>query len=211
MVEAILSAGDDPKRLCDNLLPVFQRRTLQGGTIHKPWPAVYGRAVTPGTLTDTLAKYYKRRRSAERFVARLPRWSDRVVRKRLERKCLANYTMWATFDLRDSSQDPFAALFPDADAIRIRLGLNRDEAEKKKDLLLFVYRLPRGVHPYFPTIADGYASPTWAMRFLPARDGCRCGFTWPWKEDETPAPEVVHKRITDRTLEIAVRVAKGQP
>lgn len=207
VVDTLVGAGAAPKDLQDALTGLFQRHTLAGTTILKPWPQVYGRAVTPDNFIQTLIKlgYAKTRRRAERFMNRLITGGFVVARKRLGRKYLAQYSMWSTFDRVTPDQDPFAAMCHDADVIRDRMGLEHPPGER---LLVFVYTLPRRVDPHFPTVADAYAG-HWNMRFRPAREGSPCGFTLAWERATPPHPEVVHRRILGRTLFMEVRLAPG--
>ncbi len=116
--------------------------------------------------------------------------------------------MWATFNPADMLGDPFAAMPMEADGIRARLGLSRNEMGL--DILLFVYALPPGIEPLFPTMADAYAGQPWTWYFRPSLPGEAWGRTMTWEGEEPSSPEVVHAPLTGAVLEDKIRIIKSR-
>jgi hypothetical protein len=196
-----------------------RRHMLQGDPIVVPFPASLGRAVTRDAFADVMRYQFVFNTAGEedQFMDDLlePRATAADNRAQLGGKLLARggRVMWATFDYEAGTStfgpDPFAGIRPEADAVRAHLGLSTNDAGK--DLLLFVYTLPAGVTPRFPTIAEAYAGDDWSYYFRPARDGERWGYTMTWNvtPSPTPRPELVHEPVTGDNLVEKIRVAEG--
>lgn len=214
ILRRIPTAADLQRALRD----ACRQHTLQGDPVAHSHPSPLGRAVTREAFADVLRYQFgfSTPSEEEQFMDDLlhPRAPD-DNRAQLGGRLLARAgrVMWATFDYDDSTSsfgpDPFAGMSPDADDIRAHLGLSANDAGK--DLLLFVYNLPAGVTPRFPTIAEAYAGDDWSYYFRPARGAERWGYTMTWNLSPSPAPrpEVVHEPVTGDNLVENVRVARG--
>lgn len=195
-----------------------RQHMLQGDAVVRPYPSPLGRAVTREAFADVLRYQFgfNTPSEEEQFMDDLLRsHPPGDNRAQLGGKFLARAgrVMWATFDYDDStssfSTDPFVGMPPDADAIRAHLGLSANDAGK--DLLLFVYNLPGGMTPRFPTVAEAYAGDDWSYYFRPARGAERWGYTMTWNLSPSPVPrpEVVHEPVTGDSLVENIRVARG--
>jgi hypothetical protein len=197
-----------------------RQHMLQGDFIGTPFPTPLGRAVTREAFADVLRDQFSFNTPSEeeQFMDDLLQRGATVTDNRVQLggKLLAKggRVMWATFvydaDTASFGDDPFAGLPPNADGIRAHLGLSRNDTGK--DLLLFVYTLPRGVVPRFPTIAEAYAGDDWFYYFRPAREAEPWGYTMTWDLPTPPAPypEVVHGPVTGDNLVEKIRVARGR-
>lgn len=190
---AIILVAPDVEQIKKTYIDKCREHILKGGRIPKPWPIFYGRAVTPKRFYHTMMGlgYFTSETEARRFFRNLLFKPIHIIKRRLRNMYLGNFLMWATFNANNLDGDPFINLPVDADGIRGRLGLDRNE--KGEDLFLFIYKLPINIEPLFPTIADGQ----WFAQFHPAPQNKNCGLTMPWTEFEEnkPVPEVVHKPI----------------
>ena len=219
--DVILAGVSDAILLQRELTNACRKHTLQGSLIGLPYPSPLGRAVTKELFADLLR---------EQFSFNTKDEEDQFMEDLLHRRATAasNRTqfsgkpltgsgrvMWATFNFDPTSglpvngNNPFDNMPRSADGIRAQLGLSKNDAGK--DLLLFVYTLPSGVVPRFPTIAEAYAGNDWPYYFRPARELEAWGFTMTW--DSTPplpsSPEVVHEPITGDNLVEKIAIARG--
>ncbi len=207
VVTSICTADPNLDALVDAIKIAMRRHTLAGGSIPTPWPIHYGRVTAVDAFYDILIRAHKAssRLQAELVLSRLCRGPLDKVHKRLGRLKLGEFTFWATYHPHDADGHPFALLAGNADDVRCRLGLDRQD-RGKKDLLLFVYALPAGNEPRYPTVADAYAGDTWLYFFRPAPTGEQSGRTMPWEDPdapclgEAPCREIVHAPTKGATL-----------
>lgn len=209
IAQAILRAQPDFVNLTAAIVPTLQRLTLQGEPIRQPWPFLYGRVVTKDRFVQQIIKLGggTSPRQVERFLTHLMKKPLVVIQKRLENQLLAPYAMWATFCAANPADNPFTTLPQDAEGIRACLGLDPNE---QGDLFQFVYSLPVGVEPRFPTVADAYAGGIATWLFRPALEHESHGWTlsWPWRKDVSPCPEVIHACITGATLAAPIEIVR---
>jgi len=219
--DVILAGISDAILLQRELTNACRKHTLQGSFIAPPLPSPLGRAVTRELFADILRAQFSfsTKDEEEQFMDDLldKGTTDAETRTLLSRKFLVGKgrVMWGTFNLDPASglplngSNPFRHMPRDADGIRAQLGLSKNDAGK--DLLLFVYTLPSGVSPRFPTIADAYAGDAWPYYFRPAREMEAYGFTMTW--DTTPplpsSPEVVHEPVTGDNLVEKIEIARS--
>jgi len=198
-VDALVAAPNDPAAIRSALTGSLRGRTLEGPSLPLPWPTLLGRAMTLKRFCQLLVTlgYYASVSTARRAVRNLVGRDAAVTANRWRNHELARHdrVMWGTFDADDPSSDPFGQLPPDADGIRGRLGLDRNE--RGDPLLLLQHELPTGTEPRFPTVAEAYAADEWNYFFRLAPAGATSGLTMPWPEchDDPPCPEVVHEVI----------------
>lgn len=206
---AVMSASVYLTSIRNATVQACRNHTHQGPSIPPPWPTLFGRAVTKENFCNYLARknYFGSMARANSFVETLIRGSLDSNRRLLGQIDLGEYLMWATFDEENSSKHPFSGFNPrGADTIRARLGLNPDEAGK--EMLLFVYRLPDGVIPLFPTIADAYSGNGWLWYFRPASPGATSGHTMPWEAKLKTCPEVVHMPVNGNVLMAKIELVR---
>ena len=219
--DVILAGVSDAILLQRELTNACRKHTLQGSFIAPPFPSPLGRAITKDLFADLLREQFSFSTTGEedQFMDDLLHKgiTGASTRTLLSGKLLARSgrVMWATFNLDPASGlplngiNPFHHMPPGADGIRAQLGLSVNDAGK--DLLLFVYTLPPGVLPRFPTIAEAYAGNDWPYYFRPARELEACGFTMTW--DTTPplpsSPEVVHEPVTGDNLVEKIEIARS--
>ena len=214
----ISGAISDAQTLQEALATAFRNYLLQSSPIGPPIPFPLGRALTKERYIDIL-KYqfsFNTRFEAEQFLDDLLIQSATVDSNRASlRGRMFGWNgriMWATFDLLPdksiSGRDPFTQMAADADGIRGQLGLDPNEAGK--DILLFVYNLPHGITPYFPTIAEAYAGDVWYWYFRPAGEFENWGYTMTWPSCPlATCPELIHEAITADNITDKVRLVKG--
>jgi hypothetical protein len=111
---------------------------------------------------------------------------------------LHKWAMWATFSRSLDETDPFGGLRGKrARHIACLLGLD-PKPKPSGGWLRMRYRLPQGVSPYFPTVADAYATGfATSYQFLPARTGAPYGETLPCPERRNCSglPECIHEPV----------------
>jgi len=205
IVQGFLQAAVDPEELKSAYTEKCRQHILEGGAIPKPWALYFGRAVTRerfckravqvSDVEETELQLLFDDLASKSFDAVKKRF--RAVLGDMENKALGEYVIWATFNPEDLDGHPLEGMPADADGIRARLGL--DPNEKGEDLICFVYELPLGIKPLFPTIADAQ----WNLLFRPAPLSSKWGLTMPWPgiSEAKPRPEAVHKPITGSTVE----------
>jgi hypothetical protein len=103
--------------------------------------------------------------------------------------------LWATFNEKDGSQDPFNREGYNPDTICNNLGLGH--LAQQKTLMTFVYCLPPGVEPRCPTVFDNRGHQGWQ----PAPADAPHGWTQPVDPGGTLRPEVVHEEVNGGRLE----------
>jgi len=113
--------------------------------------------------------------------------------------------IWATFDERDSRQDPCGRLPKDVATICACLAL--DKGAEKGEMIVFRYTLPTGVEAHYPTVMAAACGRVWSEYWAPAAEGEPHGWTEPWPgyADAYACPEVVHRTIDGGSFELPVR------
>lgn len=209
---AITQASTNARSLANAYEDACRKHILSGGAIPDP-PLRLGRAINEvGFCCNVLLKSGEAtsERRAKQYVRNLLAKQPAVQRKRLASLPLGRSPMWATFSPKQPAGDPFAGLPSDADGIRAHLGLYMKD--RGKDLLLFIYELPTGEDPMFPTVAD--AGWQWSRHFRPAPQGSPWGLAVPWRgivgDEEEPRPEVVHEAVTGNALAEQLRLIRAK-
>ncbi len=211
-ISGIIAAGTDPDSVAMAAAKVCRKYPLAGNLISQSGPTFYGRAITKERFCQLLydRKDFVTLPEAHAFVDNLITKTLTVQTQRLGSKLLSkiNRPVFATFNPSAPGGDPFAGIPLTAVDLCSELGLSK--REQKEKFLLFVYSLPPGVEPRFPTIADAYAGdpPGWFLQFRVAPPGSPHGLIMPWDPAVAPRPEVVHAAIRGDTLEIKLREAR---
>jgi hypothetical protein len=219
--DVILTSVSDAIVLQRELTNACRKHTLQGSFIARPFPSPLGRAVTKELFADLLREQFSFNTIDEEdqfmddLLYRRPTAASTIALLSGKLLTRSGRVMWGTFNFDPTSgtpvdgSSPFNNMPRDADGIRAQLGLSKNDAGK--DLLLFVYTLPPGVVPRFPTIAEAYAGNDWPYYFRPARESESWGFTMTW--DSSPplpsSPEVVHEPITGDNLVEEIKIARS--
>ena len=190
---------------------VFNLCPWQGGPIPAPHPERYGRAVDRRLFVDWIAD------NPNVTPADASAFLEDILGKPVVECQLAfgpakfaRYSMWATFDPTAYSANPFESMLPrDARGIRVRLGLPWEQPSEP--MVLFVYSLPAGCDPNYPTVANAYAGGGWTVYFRPAHIDQPYGYTLPHEASPgvtaEPCPEVIHKPVDAMSLEEPLRLA----
>ncbi|RZL34037.1 MAG: hypothetical protein EOP00_32230 [Pedobacter sp.] len=181
------------------------RHTLMGGDI--PWtekPSYFGAAVEIMAFKSHLMANYPRKfpnqKKAEDFISHLKLGNLPRMKKNL---LLKKYSIWATWNENNHEEIPFEFCNTMlADEIRANLGL--DKLLISKELILFIYKMPKSIDVKRPTIADAGLS----QYFEPTVPGfISHGLTRTWELEHSmigynlnPRPEGIHQGIEMHNL-----------
>jgi hypothetical protein len=186
---------------------------LRGPSIQSR-PKLLGRAMMPQKMTRVLQKARKGRVSKRHAI---PPLSDitraeliMLVQKHDEivGMPLLRPPVWATFNERDHTTDPFAGIHSPA-ALSSLLALNWDD---EREALLIIYQPHARKALRFPTLADavwayddqnGIRRTGWHPYFLPAPPASPCGRSKPVGRyrRQKGRPELVHDHLPSSDIE----------
>lgn len=199
---------DKYKELCYSL-------GLKGGNIQvAQFPTYFGAAVemtvfrTHLTQKDERKKmiYFTNKKKAEDFILGLKNGNISRYKKTIP---LKKYSIWATWNLDAPDNVPFEFCNTKA-ANEVRANMGLDERMMSKELILFVYMIPKTIAVKRPTIADAELYPYFKPASPPTIGH---GWTEPWRPRKStlsyklgPRPEGIHSSVELSCLKLPIEI-----